>query len=446
MLKRLWPTIFTEDVQAHVQGERLSRYVVSTHTMALASAIDAASQRGTSPPADMQGERVALPARLARTLRERSMEAWGRVPGWVEDRQAAGVDESAAEIDARRMGQLFGRRPDAYFGMLLMDGDGMGAWLSASSTLTPRVSESFHPVLRERLSARFGVDEKFVAYAGARRAPNPAWHMAISQALNHFSLELAPAVIEREHLGKLIYAGGDDVLAMLATRDLLPAAAQLRAVYSGCMPDQVGAREPEGQRLARSGSGWAQFDGRVLRLMGDKATASAGLVIAHHQAPLAAVLRKLREAEQQAKALPGKNAWSLAVLKRGGGALSVTAHWGEPLRLFEALRAFLMQEDVSRRAAYHVAEWLHDLPTDARAPSASLLAYQMARQARGEASKSQARDLARRLVELAFDDRERVPGTRPLDWLGDFMSAAEFLAREQRHDTATPTQAEGVRA
>jgi CRISPR-associated protein Cmr2 len=308
----------------------------------------------------------------------------------------------------------------------------MGAWLGAASPHTPETRASFHPMLREKLNARFGVDAKFIAYAQSRRAPNPAWHMAVSQALHHFALELAPEIVERKHLGKLIYAGGDDVLAMLATKDLLGAAALLRAVYSGVDPAAVGARERDGGLLQRSGKGWAHFDGRVLRLMGEHASASAGLVIAHHQAPLGAVMRELRAAERRAKALTGKNAWSLAVLKRGGGALHVSAHWGEPLRLFEDLRSFLASDDVSRRAAYHLVDWLHEVPPDASDLAESMLAYQMARQS-GDKAKALAPGLAQRLVALAFDPAQRPADALPLPWLADFMMAAEFLARAQRH-------------
>lgn len=433
MLKRLWPALFAESIQAQVGGERIARYVVSTHTMALASAIKAAAGRGVAPPEAMRGERVALPRGLAAELRRSGLTAWAEVPGWLEA-------ESEADEAARRRGELArllgGSKPDTYYGLLLMDGDDMGGWLGAASGKAPLVSSSFHPTLRQRLDARFDGDSRFAAYANSRRAPNPAWHMAISQALNHFALELAPEIVEREHLGKLIYAGGDDVLAMLATSDLLRAAAWLRAAYSGVDPAKVGASATANMRIDRLANGWARHAGRVLRLMGDQATASAGLVIAHHQAPLSGVLRELRAAERRAKALAGKNAWSLAVVKRGGGALYVTAHWGEPLRLFDALRGFLARDEVSRRAAYHVAEWLHDVPADAGL-AATMLGYQMERQCRGEAA-GQARELARRLVEIAFDDTQRLSQVLPLQWLADFMMAAEFLAREQRHARATP--------
>jgi len=64
----------------------------------------------------------------------------------------------------------------------------------------------------------------------------------------------------------------------------------------------------------------------------------------------------------------------------------------------------------------------------------SLLAYQLARQAKGEA-KAQAPELARRLTALAMKQPSKpAPGnpTPRLHWLRNFLTVAEFLAREVR--------------
>ncbi len=434
MLKRLWPTLYIEEVRDLIEAGGLERFVVSTHTLALASAIERAIEAGKQPDSDMtQGERVALPRRLDIKLRaSQGAESWRCVPGWLEA-QMESKDEGAAEQARKRLARILGAKPDTYFGLLLMDGDEMGAWLAAGGGTARMLKTSFHPTLQQRLNTRFGGDRKFVDYAGEPRAPNPAWHMAISEALNQFALHLVPEIVERAHLGRLIYAGGDDVLAMLTASDLLPAAAALRAAYSGTEMPTMGSTAADTVKLQRLGSGWAQFGGKVLRLMGERATASAGLVIAHHQAPLGAVLRELRAAERRAKQLPGKNAWSLTVLKRGGGALYVTARWGEPLILFDTLRKLLAYEDVSRRAAYHLVDWLDDVPPDQPEMVKTLLIYQMQRQCDSAKARQQVAELVPRLVDLAFDGTHRPSEEKPLEWLANFMLAAEFLAREARH-------------
>ena len=162
-----------------------------------------------------------------------------------------------------------------------------------------------------------------------------------------------------------------------------------------------------------------------------EATASTGAVIAHHQAPLAAVRRELAAAEQRAKNEGGRDAFSITIIKRSGGTLRLTAKWGEPVALLQDLRQFLAHGDVSRRAAYHTLEWLdaQTLPTPEGdgAMLQSLLAYQFDRQAQG-AAKGQAAPLAQRLTELTLAQPAKVRIT----WLRNFISVAEFLAREVR--------------
>jgi CRISPR-associated protein Cmr2 len=170
-------------------------------------------------------------------------------------------------------------------------------------------------------------------------------------------------------------------------------------------------------------------------MMGGRATASCGAVVAHHQAPLAAVMRELRLAEQRAKGEGGRNAFSLTIVKRSGGALRVTAKWGEPVSLLTDMRLFLAADGVSRRAVYNTLEWLKDLPRDQPAMVTSLLAYQLGRQASEIAQKTHdVQMLARRLSDVAFDPTLRPAQADALDWLSNFLSAAEFLARETRRE------------
>ena len=239
-----------------------------------------------------------------------------------------------------------------------------------------------------------------------------------------------PEVVEREHKGRVIYAGGDDVLAMLPVADLLPVMRRLREAYSGDAPKdgQTDWSRVWSSRKLVCKDGFAYLRGQLMRMMGG-ATASCGAVIAHHQAPLGAVLRELREAEQRAKQEGGRDAFSLAVLKRSGGALRITAKWGESIELLVKLREFLADPAVSRRAVYHSHVWLRDLPDDADpAMLGRLLGYQLRRQtARKTVLHYQdVPGLAQRLAGLAAEQ------TRHRRWLTDFLCVAEFLAREVR--------------
>ena len=220
--------------------------------------------------------------------------------------------------------------------------------------------------------------------------------------------------------------------AMLPVADLLSAMQRLCHAYSGHDPAHEGGRDPGGLTLR---NGFAILNGKLMRMMGTQATASCGAVIAHHQAPLAAVRRELHAAEQRAKNEGGRDAFSITIIKRSGGALRLTANWGEPVALLNDLRAFLAADGVSRRAAYHTLEWLDaqtlPAPEGDGAMLQSLLAYQLDRQAGGPA-KAQAAPLALRLTAQTLNQ----PAAQRIGWLRNFISVAEFLAREVRTSAA----------
>jgi CRISPR-associated protein Cmr2 len=315
-----------------------------------------------------------------------------------------------------------------------MDGDRMGAWLAADGEMALAHEQSFHPQIRAALAGLSG-ESAFAAYARAQRAPSPSRHMAISEALNHFALTLAPAVVEARYHGRLLYAGGDDLMALFPVTDLLPAMAELRAAYSGVAADEIGLDRPADDEalFEQQDNGFILHRGRLLRVMGRAASASCGAVIAHHRAPLVAVLRELRAAEARAKEEGGRNAFSLSVVKRAGGALRFTAHWGEPLRVLMRLRAFLCEPAVSRRAVYHSIRWLRELPEPRPGDGmlAALLACQLERQCQkpGVAEAHKLGELCAALVSEALGSAA-AGGARA--WIENLLAVAEFLARETR--------------
>ncbi len=443
-IKRLWPTLFAEEAgKALAAGERgeqetIGRFVVSTHTMALAGQLDQWLARGglTSPgfkQASSQADPVALPRRLMiRHLKNPALADAKRLPGLLEAARDADDDaalEQAQRLVRQTLAQGLDQREEikleTYYGLLMMDGDRMGAWLSGGDDYAIAYRQSFHPQVQAGFDKHAAQQPLIQAYGAQPRALSPNRHLAISGALNDFSLTVVRHVIEEEHLGRVIYAGGDDVLAMLPVADLLAAMQRLRLAYSGDDPTHEGGRDPRGLTLQK---GFALLKGKLMRMMGTQATASCGAVIAHHQAPLGAVMRELRAAEQRAKNEGGRDAFAITVIKRSGGALYLTAKWGEPVALLADLITFLRNPGVSRRAVYHSLAWLTDLPVPAGdgAMLESLLAYQLTRQA-DKGAKMFAPDLARRLAELTLTQTgQRLP------WLQNFMTVAEFLARETR--------------
>lgn len=438
-IKRLWPTLFAEEVaQATGQDKgQAARFVVSTHTMALAKNLEVLHERFSAPDAAKRLQQYvidddkapALPRALAK-LRD-SLAA--RIAAALE--RLSDSDKPGDEVQLHRLESeikaVLGHKPETYYALVLMDGDYMGRILSGDPSYAIPYRDSFHPQVQKGFDEHAAKHELLRRYGGQQRALSPGRHLAISGALNDFALHVVPEIVEREHLGRLIYAGGDDVFAMLPVADALSAIRRLRHAYSGNDPRDAGKvwrdLKPE-QRLVCK-DGYAFLRGRLLRMMGDKATASCGVVIVHHQAPLGAVRRELAAAEKRAKNEGGRNAFCITLIKRSGGATHFTAKWGEALDLLVEFRDFLREPAVSRRAVYNSLAWLKDLPDDA---SDEMLGELLAYQLRSQTSKKSVLDhynvlgLSRRLaVEARRQENWR-------DWLQGLLTTAEFLAREIR--------------
>lgn len=197
--------------------------------------------------------------------------------------------------------------PPAYYAVLQMDADNMGKWLRGE--LAPKVKDIYHPNMQEyfgRLPAEAkGLEEK--------RPMGPALNAAISEALSNFATRIVPPIVER-YKGVLIYAGGDDVLALLPLETAVACAIELRTAFSG---------EKGGNKRAESG--YYRVDGRNILVAGG-ATISAGLAIVHYKEDLRAALVAARGAEEKAKKA-GRDALAIAVVRRSGEETVAVCPW-----------------------------------------------------------------------------------------------------------------------
>lgn len=479
--KRLWPTLFAAEV-SRIVGKPIDRFVVSTHALALATSLgrllaDWTIESGIQL-ADLSRQHgihgddpVALPkalhTQMRRTVDANTAYVLKRLPATIERLRDA---DDRSPMD-KALVDLFGKdsKPEAYYALIQMDGDRMGAWLAGNEDrykLSYR--ETWHPQVRAQVDRFAQHDEALRDYLTTLRPPSPARHAAISQALNDFSIHLARHVVEDCVKGKLLYAGGDDVLALVAVDDLFDAMQLLRLAYSGLAPHDnmklgghLGALRPGGgerQRGLLLKDGFGLLGGRLMTLMGHKATASMGAVVAHHQAPLGMVLRQLREAEGRAKNHQRKNAagqdidrdaFCIRVLKRGGGEVNVTSPWWpvdadqrpeagtSALRLMKDLRDELAQTSFSRGAIYRAQLWFEGMTDEQgdndderwRAQLAGSLAYQFDRQNKDADGKQRVAQLARDAVDYVCDV---IRPEHPKTALENLLVTAEFFARESR--------------
>jgi CRISPR-associated protein Cmr2 len=290
-------------------------------------------------------------------------------------------------------------RPSDYYAVLFMDGDQMGKWLSGTHEKLPKFAEILHPQVRAQLEGQ----SNWQKVLETQRLMSPSLHAAISEALANFALNAVPFVVEKLHAGRLVYAGGDDVLALLPLADVLPAARKLRALFSG------EAKRFGNDILVEFGSkqwtGWLEWEGRKLLTMGKNATASIGIVVAHRLHPLRDVLRQGREAEEDAKERYERNAICIRWLKRSGEQVQMGAQFFYPKNCIndtlQVLMEFaeLMRTKISRGFATDLMREsfaLADL--DEKAQEAEL---RRLLKRRSELSDDQIKDWAQKLARLA---------------------------------------------
>ena len=515
MIKRLWPSVFAQWV-GNLLGEddnnnpnNARRYVVSTHAMSLAPAL----AQLTNPTLELDKlkteindkhkvspwESVVLPRRLMRMLNQsynpNLTYLAKKLPVLMEHYR----DFNKTDDFIKQMEKALGVKPEAYYAIFFMDGDNMGAWLTGGNDgeqekYNVKYSQTFHPTIQSKtLKDQNGMKlfkGNFAQYLDSYRAVSPARHMAVSGALNSFALHLARYIVEDCYMGKLFYAGGDDVMAMVAVKDLLPCIYSLRLAYSGvyaAKPTQEGKDLLNLEKL-RLGGGHALLNGHLYRTMGHKATASVGAVIAHHTAPLQHVLTQVRRMEKVAKNA-GRDAFALKIIKRAGGEVEMNGRWllehqtwgkvqafnahlqqetiegdltpqyDKLLQLEDSRMGLLMQlvnlfsnkSDLSRKLSYVVQDWLPQLPQlDEKSSNKdkhafvsqlqTLLAYQLRQQGLKDADKPEW--VARQILEISgasFQTENTYTCSLDLTTrLSGVLSVAEFLGRAQRQ--ANPTE------
>jgi CRISPR-associated protein Cmr2 len=172
-------------------------------------------------------------------------------------------------------------------------------------------------------------------------------HREFSRALSGFA-EDARRIVEQEHLGSLVYAGGDDVLAFLPLSKALACADALRRGFAHVMamacPDLPEAERP---------------------------TLSVGIGVGHIMESMGELLSIGRKAEELAKggALAkeklDRNALAVVVDKRSGGQISWRAQWkewdGDPAARLER-DAALLDKQLSSSKVHEIARTLARLP------------------------------------------------------------------------------------
>ncbi|MCS7080884.1 MAG: type III-B CRISPR-associated protein Cas10/Cmr2 [Chloracidobacterium sp.] len=196
--------------------------------------------------------------------------------------------ETAVRALKRFLREAGVKAPYPYYGLLLADGDRMGAAIDDCKT--------------------------------------PEAHRKLSRALADFAGNTR-RIVEDDHRGSLIYAGGDDVLAYVPLHTALACAKALADAFR--------------QKLG----GFQTADGQA-------PTLSVGLAVSHHLDPLEDAILRARRAEGRAKQT--RNALAIAFDKRGGVETVVGGEWGKFDARFDQLIALYAAGALAHGAAYEL--------------------------------------------------------------------------------------------
>ncbi len=219
------------------------------------------------------------------------------------------------------------RPEDRHFALLAMDGDRMGRLVSGEN-LDSRWQTVIHPELADRLQQPHfppSYRQFWQKFLLRPRHLAPQVHAAISEALADFSLHTVPQIIFHQR-GRLIYAGGDDLCAVLPVSRALEAAWGIARQYRQSFLFQA---DDQSLPQAISESCWQPEPGRLLLHLGKGYTISGAILICHHKKPLAAAMRRAQELLKLAKNEGGRNALALELDRRGGAPRRFVCRWDE---------------------------------------------------------------------------------------------------------------------
>ncbi|WP_416674385.1 type III-B CRISPR-associated protein Cas10/Cmr2 [Egbenema bharatensis] len=208
--------------------------------------------------------------------------------------------------------------PSDWWVIVLADGDGMGQYISGSKL------EKYEKYLVNVDTAGFDgpIAQAYRELERTQKRMGPATHIGLNRALLDFSNRLVPYLTEKRCCGKVIYSGGDDVMAVLPLEDLPDYLRSLRAAWSGAADPFDEFDHGDGYWRRRVAPPLEGVPKRPLFTMGNTATMSMGVVIAHKSVPLPTVLENLWTAEgDRAKEMPGKDGICFRVIYGSGNVL-----------------------------------------------------------------------------------------------------------------------------
>ena len=276
-----------------------------------------------------------------------------------------GLEGDALRRSQEKAARIFketGAEPYPYYAILHADGDHMGKVIDALAAFGPE---------RQR---------------------------ELSIDLAKFAQGVREIVESKEHLGSLVYSGGDDVLALLPLHTALKCARELANTFKSRM-QKFKVEANEGEKISP--------------------TFSVGLAVVHHLFDLGEALNLARKAEKAAK--EKRNSLAVIVAPRSGVELLVKGQWDE-------------EDPIDKRLETY-ARWLHEghIPTGWAYELRSLAKFMDTNELRGALAAEAIRILERK--SKANDDVKKILSDRlknkaeEAKALADELIVARYFAR-----------------
>ena len=216
--------------------------------------------------------------------------------------------------------------PPTYYAIFAMDGDNMGRWLKGE--YLPEVKELIHFDVSKLLTHYANNDEQFKTLLDSNHPMSPSFHNLFSRRLSEFALNTVKKIVEKDYYGKLIYAGGDDVLAFLPVDDALNCAFDLNEAFKATLSE--------------------------------KASTSCGIVFVHHKYPLSLALNDVRDAEKMAKNKYERSAVCIKYIA-GSGQKRVTGFKWDEKTFFDTIINKYKVDELSSKFAYDFMDIVKEL-------------------------------------------------------------------------------------
>lgn len=198
----------------------------------------------------------------------------------------AAVGKMLGSKNARPQGASIRATP--YYAVIVIDVDEMGHWLDGTHEQRPHL---------EKILENAGMSEREARALGTEihRPISSSLHTEVSRRQGEMAASTLREIVENTHLGRVVYSGGDDVLAFVPLHTLWRCLRDIEAAFTA---DAA---------------------------LGSEVTLSAGVAIYDWRSPLSLALRTARKAEGKAKQTKGCVVVNLEI--RSGAPIELRLPW-----------------------------------------------------------------------------------------------------------------------